>query len=429
MILLSYEILIVLMIVALILEGSFLKIGNLLNISYQSIICLFILFVYLFLKGYYSQSLITLLSSICLILSSNWFKVKKFKRFEYPVILIISMLSMIKIVSSNNLSNILLSFVCFIISSSCLVIYKRKGERSTTAGIKYTSIMIISLIIFLGGISFLLQSDTSLNMKEIFVSNNYGNIGLVLIIISLLIPSLIIPFSLFANDVYEGSLTPSSGFLLSLSKVPMFITISKLYPHINNEMFIFLIKVLALITIIIPAISSLNQKSIKRFITTLSFVTSGMILLLITLLNEKATEIITPYLFIESITIIGCFGFILLLNNNGNFLENLDSIRGIGKKFPFISIIFSGLILSFGGFPMFKGFNLRYELMVNLFNKNDYILLFGVFLSILFSISSSLRVVRNLYLDYEIPKLEPFNKILIMIIFLSFISIISITPF
>lgn len=425
MALISTEILILLLIILTVIEGLYTKFGNLINISRQIIICFAFLSIYTFTNGLIKESLIILFSLFSLLIANSWFTIKKFKRYEYPIIVSCGVFALVLMVSMSNLLTILLGFCIFLLTSSILVVYKRRGERSTTAGMKYIITMTMSLFIFLLGLLFLIHSNTPLDINKIAIKSNFDSLGIVFVIISLFIPAFIVPFSLNSSDTMEGALSPTTIFILSVTKIPFIILISKLFVLINGYPFIDIAKIFGVISIVIPAMSAIYQQSIKRLFVNFSMVASGLYLLLILTFDNNLIKNLPIYMYIESFSIIGCFSYIMMLNNNGIFIENLKDFKGLGRKYPINGILFSLLILSFAGFPVFSGFIIYHDLMLNLFLSNSHIVIAMIGFSLIFTISTALKVIRTIYLDYEAVDLEDFKFFDFITLLISTVLVLS----
>ena len=416
------HILILLLIILTTGEGLFAG-KNLLALARQITLALLLLAIYSFVKCSYLQSVMLCLGAFAMIISDNWFAIKKFERFEFPIIEASSLLSLLLITGEKNLLYFFLGECLFLFTSSIMVIYKIHGNRSTTAGMKFAITSAATAFLFFCGLCLLVRGGHPMTIAP--TSDLTSSAGFIIITVSAMIAALLFPFALHSPDTYEGAMTPAASFLLICGKIPFIILIADINAAIPQKTFTDILLLFGTLSVTVPAISLLYQQSVKRLTVNYSTVCSGFYLLLIALNPNDAKEILPCYMAMESFSYAGIFSYMILMNVNGSFLENIGEYGGIGRKYPISGLIFSAVILSLSGFPVLPGFALRRDLTAIVFKSNPY-LAAAIVISAIFTTSTALKIVRVLYLDREAQSLEKFRISALITLILSFGALIGL---
>ena len=129
---------------------------------------------------------------------------KSLKRPEFAIILLISIVGMLLMISSNDLLSLFMSMELQSLSLYILVSFSRDDFTSSEAGVKYFIIGSLSTCIFLFGTSLVygLVGSTSFNEISVFMSDLYSTptmliVGLIFILVSLSLKISAAPFHMW----------------------------------------------------------------------------------------------------------------------------------------------------------------------------------------------------------------------------------------
>ena len=158
--------------------------------------------------------------------SQLYIKENNIIKFEYPIVILISILGMFFMVSSNDLILFYLGLELQSLSLYILAAIDRDNLRSTEAGIKYFILSALSSGLLLYGCSLLYGFTGSTNFDVIsskLVSDNTGAIfAVVFILVGLAFKISAVPFHMWTPDVYEGSPTSVTSFFAVAPKIAGF---------------------------------------------------------------------------------------------------------------------------------------------------------------------------------------------------------------
>ena len=164
----------------------------------------------------YFKILILLSSLFVLNASKNFIIDNKLDKFEYPIIILLSILGMFFMVSANDLILFYLGLELQSLSLYILASIDRDDLRSSESGIKYFVLSALSSGLLLYGCSLLYGFTGSTNFDLIANQLSKENTGaifaMVFILVGLAFKVSAVPFHMWTPDVYEGAPTSITSY-------------------------------------------------------------------------------------------------------------------------------------------------------------------------------------------------------------------------
>jgi len=287
--------------------------------------------------------------------------------------------------------------------------------------------------ILLYGLSIIFGFTNSTDFYEVSKSIKYSidnnenflilSVGFVLILCGLFFKIAVVPFHMWAPDVYEGSATPITAYFTTIPKVGAIAFLIKFlnipFEHYYNAWFQILYLV-SIISLILGSIAALNQNNIKRLLAYSSISHMGFILIGILTANELGIKSTQLYISIYMVNILGIFTCLLCLKNkvNGIYLENIRSYSGLLKKDSFLSFSFAILLFSLAGLPPLSGFFGKLYILISAIESDLYLLAVIAVITSIISAFYYLRIIKVMFFD------KPVNEIYINISVISKLIII-----
>ena len=154
------------------------------------------------------MKVITLIGGfLVLVISSNYLKVFKIFKIEYPILILSSILGMMVMISSNDLMVFYMGLELQSLALYVLATFNRDQLKSSEAGLKYFVLSALSSGLLLYGCSLIYGFSGSTNFDVIsnqLNSNEYAlTFGIVFILVGLAFKISAVPFHMWAPDVYE----------------------------------------------------------------------------------------------------------------------------------------------------------------------------------------------------------------------------------
>ena len=382
------------------------------------------------------KSLVLLSGIIVLIISEKYRTLKKLYLFEYPVLILFSILGMLVMLSSNDFITLYLGLELQSLSLYVLAAIKKDSLKSSEAGLKYFILGALASGFFLFGVSLLFgitgtTTYTVLSNNILSVENNSLLLifSIVLILSSIAFKLSIAPFHMWTPDVYEGAPTSVTAFFAVVPKIAAIGVLMRiLYIALIDIHLIWnqLILILGMLSIFVGAFGALLQINIKRLMAYSAISNIGYIFLALSLGSQLGLEASLIYITVYTVSALGSFAFILSMEKDNIMLNNISSFAGLSKSNPFYAICFSIILLSLAGLPPLAGFIAKFYIFKAIIIA-DYlwIAVVGIMGSVI-SAYYYLNIVKVMYLDEaeELFKIDS-KKSIKLILFISTLLILT----
>ena len=358
--------------------------------------------------------ILILLSSLFVLNASKSFIIdNKLDKFEYPIIILLSILGMFFMVSSNDLILFYLGLELQSLSLYILASIDRDNLRSTESGIKYFVLSALSSGLLLYGCSLLYGFTGSTNFDLISDQLNKDNTGavfaMVFILVGLAFKVSAVPFHMWTPDVYEGAPTSITSYFAVVPKVAglallikfMFIPFSNILLEWQT-----IIIFISLASMILGAVAAMVQKILKRLLAYSSIGHIGYALAGVAtgVVNGYQSSIV--YISIYVIMNIGAFSCLYLLKKMDN-IKRTFPIYLISKKHPLLSISLLIILFSLAGVPPLGGFFAKFYVFLAVVEQKMYVLAIIGLLTTVMSAFYYLKIVKTIYFDDNVISYEP----------------------
>ena len=294
------------------------------------------------------------------------------------------------------------------ITSYLLASFGKKTADSQEAGMKYLLLGAFSSALLLFGFSYLygLTGTTVFSgMASAFKASAPGPMGvfaLILVVAGLGFKIALVPFHMWAPDVYEGAPTPVTAYLSVVSKAAGFLAFLRVFlgalavPGME-ESWKGLFAVLAVSSMVLGNLGALPQTNIKRLMAYSSIAQAGYLILGVLTGDLLGVTALLYYLFLYVFTNFGVFLTILIVSH-ATGSDKIDDYAGLSRRQPLLAAALLVCLLSLAGVPPLAGFTGKWYLFSAAIQKGHVNL---VFFGIVFSVVSLyyyLQVVRRAYI-------------------------------
>ncbi len=354
----------------------------------------------------YFKILILLSSLFVLNSSKNFIIDNKLDKFEYPIIILLSILGMFFMVSANDLILFYLGLELQSLALYILATIDRDNLKSTESGIKYFVLSALSSGLLLYGCSLLYGFTGSTNFDLISDQLNKENTGavfaMVFILVGLAFKVSAVPFHMWTPDVYEGAPTSITSYFAVVPKVAglallikfMFIPFSKILLEWQS-----IIIFISVASMILGAVAAMVQKNLKRLLAYSSIGHIGYALAGVATGSISGYQSTIIYISIYVIMNIGAFSCLYLMKMDGKYKENISDLSGISKKHPLLAISFLIILFSLAGVPPLGGFFAKFFVFVAVLEQKMYTLAIIGLLTTVMSAFYYLKIIKTIYFD------------------------------
>jgi NADH-quinone oxidoreductase subunit N len=430
------EIILVIAALTVMIIGLFMETSSKKLLGYFSIVALLASIAVIIAKGVYEVELTGLLAgSLTIDPLSQFFKltfllvsllvviasIKEFEEHsnqdEYYTLILLGTVGMMIVASAVDIVTMFIGFELASLSTYVLAGFNKNEPKNIEAAIKYFIIGAVSSTILLFGLSYLYGLSGGLtNIDELanFFSMNtellispMGIMALVMITAGFGFKMALVPFHMWAPDVYQGSPSVISALLAAGSKKMAFVAAFRvlLIAMIAMKVEIgILFAILAVVTMTLGNVVAVGQKSIKRMLAYSSIAQAGYIAMVFVVVTPEALTggilYVMSHAFMKAGAFIsvGAVCYVLLKQNSkAQDVDHIDNFAGLGKRSPFLAFSILVFLFALAGIPFTAGFVSKFILFLAVLKAGYLYLVVIAILNSALSLYYYARVLKYMY--------------------------------
>jgi len=313
----------------------------------------------------FSKVLILFGAAAALALSHDYLKRTDLLKFEYPVLIVLSVVGMMVMVSAMDLIVLYMGLELQSLALYVVAAFRRDSLRSTEAGLKYFVLGALSSGLLLYGASLTYGYSGTTAFAGISQAVGDGPLslglvfGLVFLAAGIAFKVSAAPFHMWTPDVYEGSPTPVTAFFSTAPKVAaaaMFARI--LFDAFGGAVGDWqqILAFLSVASMFLGAIAAIGQRNIKRLMAYSSIGHMGYALMGLAAGTEQGAQALLIYLAIYVTMNVGVFAFILNMERDGKPVTDIGALGLYSRVEPARAAALAVLMFSLAGVPPLVGF-------------------------------------------------------------------------
>ncbi|MFZ6013853.1 MAG: NADH-quinone oxidoreductase subunit N [Bacteroidota bacterium] len=334
--------------------------------------------------GIFNMGLILMTSLAITMISYAYFEQREERKEEYYILLILATLGAASLTISKHFVSLFLSLEILSVSLYSLIAYLRKREQSDEAGIKYLIMAAFSSAFLLFGMALVYAVTGS--MEFVGIANymsTHTEMSLILVtgfglmIVGVGFKLSLVPFHMWAADVYQGAPAPVTAFIASVSKGGMMTLLVRFFTAINGYQYSSMVLIFTLIAIasmFIGNFLAMRQKNVKRILAYSSIAHIGYLVVALLAGDPLGVEAVSFYLVAYFVTTVGAFGILSTLSDSDRDAELIEDYRGLLWRRPLTATIFTAMLLSLAGIPLTAGFVGKFYIIAAGVNSNKWLL-------------------------------------------------------
>src|SRR5580693_6012780 len=351
--------------------------------------------------------LLVLVGSIgAILLSVEFLRGIQRRRFEYPILILLSTTGMLLLISAADLIALYLGFELMSLALYVMAAIDRDDARSTEAGLKYFVLGALSSGMLLYGASLIYGFTGTVSFAGIAQAAGDGGLGLtfglVFLFAGLCFKVSAVPFHMWTPDVYQGAPTPITAFFAAAPKVAaiaVFLRVSlAAFPDIKPQWQQIIVFV-AIASMGLGAFAAIGQRNIKRLMAYSSIGHMGYALVGLAAGTPEGVQGVVVYMAIYVAMTLGAFACILAMKRNGAMVEEISDLSGLARTNPTMAFFLAMLLFSLAGIPPLAGFFAKFYVFLAAIKAGLYTLaVIGVLASVI-GCYYYLTIVKIMYFD------------------------------
>jgi NADH-quinone oxidoreductase subunit N len=301
------------------------------------------------------------------VLSYRYLKERAGNLEEYWMLLLLATLGSSILVASTHFASFFLGLEILSISLYALVGYNRASAIGTEAAVKYLVLAAASTAFLLFGMALVYAEIGSMEFSQI--ASAQGGLtdgarvfflsGLGLIGVGIGFKLAVVPFHMWAPDVYQGAPAPITAFIATVSKGGVFAILLRFFTLVNfqtDSSLFWIFSIIAIASMFAGNLLALLQNNVKRILAYSSISHFGYLLVAFLAAGNLRVTAVTLYLIVYFIANVGAFAVVTALSTKERDADRLEDFRGLFWTRPYVAGIFSGMLLSLAGMPFTAGF-------------------------------------------------------------------------
>jgi NADH-quinone oxidoreductase subunit N len=318
--------------------------------------------------GVFNVALILGIALAVTMISYAYFEQREERKEEYYILLILGTLGAVVLVISKHFVSLFLGLEILSVSLYSMIAYLRKRERSDEAGIKYLILAAFSSAFLLFGMALVYIGHDVIPMMALT--------GIAMMIVGIGFKLGVVPFHMWAADVYEGAPAPVTAFIATVSKGGMVALLVRFFTQVNghHSSIVAIFTVLAIASMFTGNFLALQQTNVKRLLAYSSISHIGYLLVAFLAGGPLGVEAVTFYLVAYFITTTGAFGIVAGMSDKDRDAEQTDDYRGLFWRRPWTAGIFTIMLLSLAGIPLTAGFVGKFYILAAGVNNSKWLL-------------------------------------------------------
>jgi NADH-quinone oxidoreductase subunit N len=364
----------------------------------------------------FMKALILIGAGGTLVASRDFMKMNELDRFEFPVLVLLSVLGMMIMVSASNLISLYVGLEMQSLALYVLAAFSRDSVRSTEAGLKYFVLGALSSGLLLYGASLIYGFTGTTAFDGIAAALTVAGdasigviFGIVFILAGLCFKVSAVPFHMWTPDVYEGAPTPVTTYFATAPKVAAMALLVRVmvdpFAVVIAE-WQQIIVFISIVSMILGAFAAIAQTNIKRMMAYSSIGHIGYALIGVAAGTVDGIRSVIIYMAIYMVMTLGAFIVILAMRRKEGMVEDIKDLAGLGRTRPGLALAMAIMMFSLAGIPPAAGFIGKLYVFLAAVDAGLIALaIIGVVTSVV-GAYYYLHVIKVMYFDEPVAELE-----------------------
>ena len=362
--------------------------------------------------GVFFNATFLLIAVLTFLMSASYVRREGMSPGEYYALILFATTGFMLVASAADLVIVFLAIETLSIATYILAGLQHQEQRSQEAAFKYFILGAFSSAIFLYGIATIYGAQGNTNLLSLAQALSGAEatpmmlVGMGLLIVGLGFKVAVVPFHMWAPDVYDGAPTAVTAFMTTGPKAAAFATLLRVFfqsfasPSMAEHwgpIFFWL----ALLTMLLGNLVAITQQSLKRMLAYSSIAHAGYAFVALVTINELGAASLLYYLVAYTLMSFGAFTVLIAVAKQGEQHYALSDYAGLGSTNPLLAAVMALFMFALAGFPPTAGFAGKFYIFsaaVQAGEPGGYTLvLIGVLTSVV-SLVYYTRVVMMMYM-------------------------------
>lgn len=337
-------------------------------------------------------------------------------RSGYLALLLWGAMGMMALSAAGNLMMIFLGIELLSLALYVMIAFDRKYPQAREAAFKYFILGSVAAAFMIFGFALIYGATGTMSMSGIAAYANsfaaggwtvglYFKVGIGLAIVGLAFKMALVPFHVWAPDVYQGSPTPVTAYMAIGTKAAAFAAMARLLvaavPTAEQASFLLPVSILAFASMMLGSTAGIWQSDLKRLMAYSGIANAGYLIMAIPGLGLDGLSAAAYYLAAYGFTTMGIFAVVRILEEEGVDGAKIANLKGLFYRRPWLGAALAFLMFGLAGIPPAGGFVGKFLLGIAAVKGSAWIVLTGLILSTGISAYVYLKVIGTAFTKTE----------------------------
>ena len=339
---------------------------------------------------------------------------------EFAILPLFTTVGLMLLASANDFMLLFVALELVTISFYILVAYRRRTLAALEAGVKYLILGGLSSAFLVMGVAYIFGVMGTTRF-DVLVNAFHGGMpvmagfGLILVLVGVGFKIAMVPFHVWAPDVYEGAPNSITAFLSVGSKAGGLIMLLRIALGAfggagGTAIWYPVLTVGAILSLLLGNLAAIPQRNLKRLLGYSSIGHSGFILVAVIgaaaalpnlprphMADVNTGQIaVSVYLVTYLLATFTCFIVLALLRTRLPGLE-VHHLAGLSQRAPLLAAAFALALISLAGIPPLSGFVAKALVVLVAWNRGLYVLLALVLFAAVAALYYYLGPIKAMY--------------------------------
>lgn len=342
--------------------------------------------------------------------SNLYIKDRNISTGDYYVLGLFSTLGMMILVSSYSMLTVYLGLELLSLPVYAMTAIRRTDSNAAEAAMKYFVMGAIASAMLLYGMSLLYGATGHLQLSAIAQSiaetwpenNLLLSFALVFILAGIAFKLALVPFHMWVPDVYQGAPSSVTLFISTATKIAALgmairlLTIGLIDIVVQWQ---HILLVLALLSTGLGNLLAISQTNLKRLLAYSAISHAGYAMFGLLTANAAGYAAALYYMLVYSLMSAAAFGLIVLMSGKTKEIEDIDDLKGLNKRSPWLAFLMLIVMFSMAGVPPTVGFFTKLLVLKALVDVHlTWVAIFGLLFAVI-GAYYYIRIVKTMYFD------------------------------
>lgn len=329
---------------------------------------------------------------------------------DYYVLGLFSTLGMMTLVSAHSMLSLYLGLELMSLPLYAMTAIRRTDSDASEAAMKYFVMGAIASGMLLYGMSLVYGATGKLDLLDIANAiavnwqqqNTLFTFAMVFILAGVGFKLAAVPFHMWAPDVYQGAPSSVTLFISTAPKIAalgMALRLLTIGLIDITSQWQQIILVMALLSTGLGNLFAVVQTRIKRLLAYSAISHIGYSLFGVLAASSAGYAAALYYILVYAIMSAAAFGLVVLMSNQGMEIDNIDDLKGLNKRNPWLAFMMLLVMFSMAGVPPTVGFFTKLLVLKALVDAH---MTWVAVVGLLFTVVGAyyyLRIVKVMYFD------------------------------